>query len=342
VIQTVIAAAAVAFGVGAAGAWLIARNASRLRLLDVPNDRSAHVVATPRGGGIGIVAGVAAGTVLLAVAGIPPGAFLAIALLGAAALAAVGAIDDFWSLSARYRLVAQFVVATVIVIKIGVFARFPLPAPFDATLGWVAWPLTIIWLMGVTNFYNFMDGIDGLAGGQAIASCIGVMLAAWSLDGVRFAAVLAAATFGFLLFNLPPARVFLGDVGSTSIGFAIATMPLLAPSNERSIAVLAVAIGLSLFLLDPVETLFRLLRAGHQLGVAHRLHSYQRLASANGTRLVAASIVLCGLALSVGGALSYRFPGVAWPVIAGALGAYAAERFAAGRAQFAPDPSAHE
>jgi UDP-N-acetylmuramyl pentapeptide phosphotransferase/UDP-N-acetylglucosamine-1-phosphate transferase len=279
------------------------------------------------------VAGVAAGTVLLAVVGVPPGAFLAIALLGAAALAAVGAIDDFGSLSARYRLLAQLVVATVIVIKIGVFDRFPLPAPFDVTLGWLAWPLTIIWLIGVTNFYNFMDGIDGLAGGQAIASCIGVMLAAWSLDAVRFAAVLAAATLGFLLFNLPPARVFLGDVGSTSIGFAIATMPLLAPSNERSIAVLAVGIGLSLFLLDPIETLFRLLRAGHRLGVAHRLHSYQRLASTNGTRLVAASIVLCGLSLSIAGALSYRSPRVAWPLIAAAVGAYAVERLAAHHTQ---------
>src|SRR2546423_1503225 len=80
--------------------------------------------------------------------------------------------------------------------------------PWDLPLGWVAWPFTILWLMGVTNFYNFMDGIDGLAGGQVVASCVGIAIAGWTLGAVEFAVVLASSTIGFLLLNRPPARIF--------------------------------------------------------------------------------------------------------------------------------------
>ena len=325
-------AGVVAFAVAAGAAWLVARNASKLGLLDIPNERSSHQSSTPRGGGIGIVAGVAAGLLVLLAAGIRLDKELVVLLVGTAVIAVLGAIDDLRSIRARYRIAVQLVVAIGIVIWIGGVPRLPLPPPLDVYIGWLGIPLAVVWLVGVTNFYNFMDGIDGLAAGQAVASCSGVVLAVWAAGAIELAFVLAAAAIGFLVLNSPPARIFLGDVGSTSLGFAIAGLPLLAPADGRPMALFAVAVGLSLFLLDPLETLVRLVRAGHRLGRAHRAHSYQALASSRDHhRAVTAGIVLAGLVLSIGGALSYHWQWLAWPILILAVATFAAERFLAGR-----------
>jgi Fuc2NAc and GlcNAc transferase len=177
------------------------------------------------------------------------------------------------------------------------------------------------------NFYNFMDGLDGIGGGQAIASSIGVIIAGWSLGSVQVAVVLAAASAGFLVLNRPPARVFLGDVGSTWLGFTIAALPLLAPPPDRPSAVLAVALGLSLFLLDPVETLSRLARTGQRLGVAHRLHSYQLVAfTKERYGKVAIAIVAGGLLLSIASGLAYRYRLSQLPVAALGISIFLVER----------------
>jgi len=330
------AAAVLAFVVAAGVAWLVARNAAKLGLLDVPNERSSHETVTPRGGGIGIVAGVAVGIIFMSAAGIAQGRDLLVLLGGTAVLAALGAFDDRRSIPARYRLFIQLVVALVVAIVIGGPDRLPLPPPLDLPIGWLGVPLAVAWLMTVTNFYNFMDGIDGLASGQGFASCAGVIIGIWSLGAVELAVVLAAACTGFLVLNSPPARIFLGDVGSTSIGFAIAGLPLLAPPDGRPIALFGVAIGLSLFLLDPLETLVRLARAGRRIGVAHRGHSYQALASSRERqRAVTGGLVLAGLVLAIGGGLTYHLEWLAWPVLVLALATFAVERFLAGRARAA-------
>src|SRR2546426_6378028 len=137
------AAAAVALAVAAAVAWLVARNASRIGLLDIPNARSSHAVPTPRGGGIGIVAGVAAGMLVFIAAGRPPGLDLGILMAGTVAVAALGAMDDRRSIPVRYRLAFQLVVAVVVVTLIGGGGRFPLPPPFDLPLNLLANPLAL-------------------------------------------------------------------------------------------------------------------------------------------------------------------------------------------------------
>ncbi len=331
-ITALVVSALASFGVAVVSTWFVAKKASRLGLIDVPNARSSHESSTPRGGGLGIVAGVTTGILLLAALGTGPSQGLDILLFGAAAIAALGAIDDLHPLRAGYRFLVQLLVATAVVVALGGVGRLPLPPPLDVSVGWLAGPFAVVWLVGVTNFYNFMDGIDGLAAGQAVASCIGVAVAAWSLGAVQFALVLAASAVGFLILNRPPARIFLGDAGSTSLGFAIAGLPLLAPAGQRPMALFAVAVGLSLFLLDPVETLARLARAGHRVGTAHRSHSYQLLASTRGRRgMVAATLVAAGLALAIAGSLAYRSPWAAWPVALLGLCAYAVERYLAGR-----------
>ena len=333
-IEALLIAALVALVVSAGVAWLVARNASRIGLIDVPNVRSSHETATPRGGGIGVVAGVLAGTLVLAALGIGPGLDLAVLLAGTLAMAALGAVDDRRSVPVRFRLLIQLAIATVVVGVIGVFERLPLPQPLALPVGWLASPLAIAWLATVTNFYNFMDGIDGLAGGQAIASCAGVALAAWSFGAVQLALVLAVACLGFLLLNRPPARIFLGDVGSTSIGFAIAGLPLLASPDQRPMALFAVAVGLALFLLDPLETIVRLALSGHRIGIAHRAHSYQALAPSRDRHgRVSSVLVLVGFALSFAGAIAYHYQSAAWPVLVLAVGVFAVERFLAGRAR---------
>jgi glycosyltransferase WbpL len=311
---------------------LIAQHAVQLRLIDVPNLRSSHQTPIPRGGGLGVVAGVASGVLVLAALGMGPSRQLAILLFGTAGIAALGAIEDRHALGARYRLSIQILIATGTVISVGPVERLPLPPPLDLSLGWLSVPLTVLWVVSVTNFYNFMDGIDGLAGGQAVASCIGVVVASWSMGATQLAILLASAAVGFLALNWPPARIFLGDSGSTLLGFTISSLPLLAPVGHRPAAVLAVAIGLSLFLLDPVETLQRLVRSGKRIGEPHRSHSYQILASTpERHRGVATAMTVAGLVLGLSGALAYRVEGAAWPVILLGITAFAGERFLANR-----------
>lgn len=332
-IATVTIAAIGALGVAAGVCWLVARNASRLGLVDIPNARSSHQSPTPRGGGIGIVAGMAIGVAVLAMAGTPLPREWLVVLAGFAAIAVLGAVDDRRSIPAPYRLLIQAAVAVAVVTIAGAVDRLPLPPPLDLRLGLLAGPLTVMWILTVTNFFNFMDGLDGLAGGQAVASSAGIAIAGWSLATRQSAIVLAAATIGFLFFNFPHARLFLGDVGSTSLGFLISALPLLAPPATRPMALFAVAVGLSLFLIDPLETLIRLRRAGHPLGVAHRAHSYQQLAVTPGRHnRVAIGIVTCGFVLAIGGALAMNAAWAAWTLVLLGLGAYLVEKFLATRA----------
>ena len=286
----------------------------------------------PRAGGIGIAAGVLVGFLVLAAMRMPFTQPLLVALAGSAAIAILGLLDDFRSIPARYRLTVHALVAVAVVFELGGVAKLPLPPPLDFPLGWLGAPFAVLWLVTLTNFFNFMDGLDGLAGGQTIATCAAVLLAGWALGSTQFAIILATATCGFLIFNIPPARIFLGDVGSTALGFSLAALALLAPPSERHRAILVVAIALALFLLDPLETLVQRLRRGHRLNVAHRSHSYQQIARAIGGHWpVTASLVLVGLLLAVGGGLSYRVRWLTWPLLGLAVIAFGAELIIAAR-----------
>lgn len=329
----VLLGAIAALVVGMGVSWLISRYAGRLGLLDIPNARSSHRTPTPRGGGLGVIAGVLVGFVVMTFAGVYVSRDVAIVLAAWLLIAILGIVDDLRQIGVVYRLAMQAVVAIALVILIGGVNRLPLPPPADLPLGLLGLPITVLWVVVVTNFYNFMDGIDGLAGGQAIASCVGIALASWTLATRDLAIVLAAASLGFLTQNFPRARIFLGDVGSTSIGFLLSVLPLLAPLADRSMALFAVAIGLALFLLDPIETLCRLARVGRRLGVAHREHAYQHLANTqNRYNSVAICLVIVGLVLSLAGAAAFRNVTLGWPALALAIATYALERFLSGRA----------
>jgi Fuc2NAc and GlcNAc transferase len=247
-------------------------------VLDIPNARSSHLAPTPRGGGIGIVAGLAGGLVVASLLGFrPPGLEL---LLGIALIAAIGFIDDrFGGLSVSLRLIAQFAAAGLVIWRAGPLDRFPLPQPFNFELSLFAIPLSLVWIVGVLNLYNFLDGIDGFAGLQGVVAGLGI--AVWGQgDVAAIGLALAGACAGFLPHNWHPAKIFMGDVGSGTIGFVLAAMPFQSVPALRGDGVFVVAMCLWFFLSDGVFTILRRLTHGQRVWEAHRSHLYQRLVQA--------------------------------------------------------------
>jgi UDP-N-acetylmuramyl pentapeptide phosphotransferase/UDP-N-acetylglucosamine-1-phosphate transferase len=264
---------------GVAVAW-IRRWALRKQLLDRPNERSSHRVPTPRLGGVGIVVGLALALLTEELRGGYAGdlRLLTLAVSVASALAILSLLDDVFGMPVRLRLAAHIVAAAVIVWNAGYFDAVVLPERWGFSLGWLGVPVTIFWLVGFLNAFNFMDGIDGIAGGHAL-----VAGAAWGAIGLSLGephvatlgAVLAGCAAGFLWHNWPPARIFMGDAGSASLGFLLAVVPLLS-ARPSQLALPALLIAWP-FAFDTTFTLLRRWRRGEDLFMAHRSHLYQRL-----------------------------------------------------------------
>jgi Fuc2NAc and GlcNAc transferase len=267
-------AALAAFGASALFVLALRTYARNRSLLDRPNQRSAHSIPTPRLGGLGIMATFLPGAAIWSIAGRSEEALVVIG--GAAAMAVLGLLDDLRSLPARTRFAVQVIAAAAVVwarreaLTNGATALLPLPV-------WILGPLAVLWIVWMTNLYNFMDGIDGLAAGQGVFASLGLAagaLAAGSLGPAFLLVLLAAAIGGFLLFNFPPASIFMGDVGSTAIGFFLACVPFLP--SFRPVPVEAVAIAAGLFIFDATTTLIRRMRKGEHWYEPHRSHWYQR------------------------------------------------------------------
>lgn len=303
-------------------AWVVAAGlrkvGPRLGLVDVPNHRSSHSRPRPRGGGLAILAGSLAGVWWATTNGAVPASGSRNLLVAVLLLAGTGLIDDVRGLPAWPRLLAQLAAALIVVLGPGRHAMtaMPLPPPLDVALGPASTALSVLWLLAVANFFNFMDGIDGLAGGQAMIVLAAAATIGWSprLDFVILSTL--AAVLGFLFHNWAPSRVFMGDVGSIPLGFLIAALPLHAPADCRGAAVLATALAMAMFLFDPVATLLVRWRAGHPPGQAHRDHAYQRLTRAIGSHAAVAVLILSlGSLLAAAAIGSYRRPS-AWLALA--------------------------
>lgn len=272
------------FALSWAGIWVVARRFSD-RLIDVPNQRSSHTQPTPRGGGIAFVAAFLVTAALAAVLiidesdGAP--SLVGGTILVLMPLWAVGTVDDMRGLSVRFRYLVQLIAAALAVF---LFGSFP---GFDAQLGapWLPAALSVIAFTALINFYNFMDGLDGLVGG----SCA-VQLAFFALYLHQPSWwLLVAALVAFLWWNWPPAKIFMGDSGSTVLGGAVALGLLCAP-DARAMwwagAVTAPLLG------DAVFTLLRRLLRRENIFEAHKSHIYQRLNQAGWShRRVASSYV---------------------------------------------------
>jgi UDP-GlcNAc:undecaprenyl-phosphate GlcNAc-1-phosphate transferase len=271
----------------------------RRPLIDKPNERSSHAVPTPRGGGLGILGATAIGVVALGLDGHPgvlsSPPFLAVTIGGIVA-ALAGLADDMKALSFAIKLGAQ-AAAAFVAIALGLcIETIYVPGIGVWQLGWLGMVLTILWLVGMTNAYNFMDGIDGLAGGTAAiaaAFLAAILIPIHAIDESALAATFAAAALGFLFFNLPPARIFMGDVGSQFLGFGLAAIGLLAARDDTTgTIILIVPLLLFHFVFDTVLTAFLRWRRGDPVWLAHRSHLYQR-ATPPGTGHGRATALLC-------------------------------------------------
>jgi UDP-N-acetylmuramyl pentapeptide phosphotransferase/UDP-N-acetylglucosamine-1-phosphate transferase len=264
-------------GIAVGVTWTVRRIAVARNHLDRPNGRSAHTRPTPRLGGIGTMLAFLPVAAVVTALGAPRAETFVV--LGATAvISLLGFIDDLWSLPARVRFGVQIAAALAVVWTSAMNATdvwLLLPEECPA---WFAAILSVLWIVWMTNLYNFMDGIDGLAGGQAVIGGVAVGVAA-ALGGAPEIALLAlllgAAALGFLRFNFPPASIFMGDVGSTAIGFFVASVPFLPSAGPVPIEV--VGIAFAMFILDATVTLLRRMSRGERFFEAHRSHFYQRL-----------------------------------------------------------------
>jgi Fuc2NAc and GlcNAc transferase len=261
-------------------AWLMTamlrRYALSRSLLDIPNERSSHTLATPRGGGLSFVI-----TFLVALSVLGGWGYVTpsvlVSLLGAGGLVAlVGFMDDHGHIAARWRLLGHFIAAGWGLFWIGGLPPITIfGVPLSAA--WLSIIIGLLYLVWLLNLYNFMDGIDGIASIEAICVCLGGSLLYWLTGHAQEAVLpmlLAATVAGFLVWNFPPARIFMGDAGSGFLGIVLGLLALMA-GWINPLLFWGWLILLGVFVVDATFTLARRLLRGDKVYQAHRSHAYQ-------------------------------------------------------------------
>ena len=256
--------------------WALRRYALASSLMDIPNDRSSHSVPTPRGGGVAIVLSFLAVLLWMGLIQWLPWPFV-IGIVGAgAAVAVLGFLDDHGHIAARWRLLGHFSSAAWALYWLGGLPPL-LVFGYSFDLGVIGHALAAVYIVWLLNLYNFMDGIDGVASVEAICVCFGGALLYLLLDASTLALVpilLAVAVAGFLCWNFPPARIFMGDAGSGFLGVILAILSLQAAWFKAEL-IWSWVILLGVFVVDATFTLLRRLLRGDKVYEAHRSHAYQ-------------------------------------------------------------------
>lgn len=256
--------------------WVLRRYALARSLMDIPNNRSSHSVPTPRGGGVAIVLSFLVASPLLTFFVDVPWPYIW-ALWGAGALIAViGFLDDHGHIAARWRLLAHFSASIWALAWLGGLPPVKLLG-VDFNLSWIGHFFAVFYLVWMLNLYNFMDGIDGIASVQAVSACLGACVIYWLSGDVSLIwmpLLLAVAVLGFLYWNFPPARIFMGDAGSGFLGLILGLFSLQAAwTSSRFLWVWLILLGV--FIVDSTFTLTRRLLRGDKVYEAHRSHAYQ-------------------------------------------------------------------
>jgi Fuc2NAc and GlcNAc transferase len=305
---------AVAFVASAGLSELTRRYALSRSLLDVPNERSSHSVPTPRGGGLAIVLVVVAGLGVLVMTG-RVGLRPAVALGGGGVLVAmVGWLDDCRGVSTGRRLMAHVAAAAWAVAWLDGMPHLTvgMGTVHLAGAGAILAVLGVVW---ATNLYNFMDGIDGLAAAEAVVvGLMGALLLGWRDSSLApVALLLVGAAGGFLIWNWPPARLFMGDVGSGFLGFLFGGLAV-AGEKENTLPALVWLLLLGPFFVDATVTLLRRMIRGERWYAAHRTHAYQRAVQAGWShRRVSVAIVAISSALGLISFMVVRHPALLGP-----------------------------
>jgi UDP-N-acetylmuramyl pentapeptide phosphotransferase/UDP-N-acetylglucosamine-1-phosphate transferase len=296
--------------------------ARRINLIDIPNERSSHATPMPRGGGIAIVFSLLFGySVYWFCFGMESGQKFLIYTIGTSIIAAVSWLDDLRSLSAPIRLAVHVLCALLAVFGAGYGSCLSIMSGSICLPDWIAATIAVVWIVGLTNAFNFMDGIDGISAGQAVIAGCGWALLGW-LRGMPDVAMLgmitAAASLGFLRHNWPPARIFMGDVGSASLGYSCAVLTLMAAQGSPRYGFAGV-LFLWPFIFDTSYTFLKRLWKGENVLAPHRSHLYQRLVVSGLSHRTVTCIYLVlsmfGVLLGLGLASDVRGMGLAVPLI---------------------------
>ncbi|MCG8590287.1 MAG: undecaprenyl/decaprenyl-phosphate alpha-N-acetylglucosaminyl 1-phosphate transferase, partial [Proteobacteria bacterium] len=276
----------VATGVSAAATPLISKLASAFDVIDRPNDRKVNRRSNiPLMGGVAVALGFATGlgaAVVLLGDTIDNLSALDGYIVGASILLVAGVLDDRFNLRARHKLVIQ-IVAAAAAVYFGFQIKYvtePLTTTTFYLPPWVSWPATIIWIVGVTNAINLLDGLDGLATG--LGAIIGITLTVIGLQtgsplGVALGVSLVGALLGFLPFNFAPAKIFLGDTGSLFIGFTLSLLALECYRTASLLTFVVPLLALAVPLIDTALSIFRRLRQRRPTFDTDRMHMHHRL-----------------------------------------------------------------
>ena len=274
-------AGAVAFLVCFAMTPPVKRFAELIGAVDQPSERRVNKVPIPRMGGLAIFLGF----VLTARLFVPLSTQVTGILLGAVIIAVMGAVDDIVSLNPWIKLLGQ-IVAAVVVIRCGVvFSAISNPNPLSDVptiyIGWLSVPLTVLWIVACTNAVNLIDGLDGLAVGVSAISSLTMLVVSLIVSEPAVSLLLAALTgacLGFMPYNLNPAKIFMGDVGSQLLGFVLSTVSILGLFKLHAIITFVVPfLALALPLADTTFAFFRRILRGQSPFHPDRGHFHHRL-----------------------------------------------------------------
>lgn len=269
--------------------------ARRWELVDIPNERSSHLIPVPLGAGIVVVAiNIIAWLVFGGTGGDLAASHAIVLACGGLLIAGVSLVDDLGHVPYPIRLGIQTIAALLVVLGYGFWHACNVPLLGIVTLGPVGPLLTVLWIVGLTNAYNFMDGIDGMAAGQATAAGLGWVLIGL-ITGIPVLAVLgsvlAASSLGLLGHNWQPARVFMGDVGATFLGYSLAVMPIIGARQDPRLALTGVLLVWPA-IFDSLFTVLRRLRKHENIFVGHRSFLFHRLVHVGWSHAAVSSLYL--------------------------------------------------
>lgn len=257
-------------------------------ILDIPNARSSHSVPTPRGGGVAVVIVTLIGTLLFWSFDFLSSRIVYMIYGAGGMVALVGWLDDHGHVPPRWRLIVHFIAAIWALLWLGGLPSINLPLA-SLNLGWVGYIVATFYLVWVLNLYNFMDGIDGIAAIEAITVCLGGVLVYFvSLPGTYvwlLPMLLAISVLGFLWWNFPRAKIFMGDAGSGFIGVLLGVFTIQAAWSTPDL-LWSWLILLGVFVVDSTVTLLRRLLRGEKIYEAHRSHAYQYAARKYGSHQI--------------------------------------------------------
>lgn len=281
-----------------------------IRIMDHPNDRSSHAEAVPRAGGISIVV-----TFLIGMGAVYyfgnkshfKQEYMAGFVFSSLLIAAISFLDDLYDKTALFKLITHFVAVLVVLFSGIVIDQIALPVIGHIQLGWLGYAVSFVWIIGLTNAYNFMDGIDGIAAGTAVIVSLFFMVICY-YQGSSFVYItsytILAGSLGFLLLNFPPAKIFMGDVGSAFLGFVFATLAIIAARYDEShTSFLVMPLLLFNFIYDTFFTFIRRRLKGEKVSQAHRTHLYQLLNRLGYTHMEVTQLHYCMVFLQGLGAM---------------------------------------